>query len=453
MDNKDLNNQKTNTVNSDEFVFIREEIKSRPINKKQLAKNTGAVILSAIAFGVVACLTFFLLSPFLTKWINKDNTVKVEEITPVVFPEETIEEEMLPEDMLITPEVPEIDYELISSLEEQQIMDIISSVTFSVGDYQNLYESLAKIANVVETSIVKVTSIKNDKNWFNELYEGKTDTSGLIVAEGNGYLYIVTYYNEIFNAGSIIVTFTNGIQSKAELINLDSETGLCVIGVLLQDINDVTKNAISIAKFGNSYASTLTGQPIIAVGSPLGNYGSLDYGMITGYNSKITVIDNNYRKLTTNIYGSKNATGIVINLKGEVLGIISNKFSTKDTENLINAIGINELKRTVEDMINNRERAYVGITTADVPSEAVLLDNAPRGAYILSVVLDSPAMNVGLQSGDIIGQFGEKTISTSSELVAAFRNQIPGSNVPVMVYRKAQDEYKELYFTVTLGTK
>ena len=452
MDDKELieNNEKEksedNTENKD-FVFMREQIKSHPVNKGKLAKSTLVSAISALVFGLVACVTFFVLAPIVSGYFEKDDTVE-EAVKPVVFPEETIEEETNPEDMLITNE-PEIDLSEIAALSEEEIAKALSSVEFSISDYQKLYQSLSDLAQKTERSLVRVRTVTTDTDWFNNMFEETSELSGLVVADNGVNLFIVTYAENLNTADEIYVTFANDVTVKAFDQMKDEHTGLCILTVPRLSINEATRKGIDVATLGISNTSKLVGSLVIAIGSPMGSYGSLNYGMITAANKNLRVVDHQYRQMTTDIYGSSAATGVIINLKGEVIGIIDTKYSDPDTKNLISAIGISELKKTIEKMINNQDLIYFGVTGSNVPEDAVLQYAAPRGSFVLSVEMDSPAMVAGIQAGDIIVSLDSKSVGSYSDVVAMIRDLEPDIEIPVIVSRFSQGEYKNINLSVT----
>lgn len=428
----------------DEFVFMREEIKSRPINRKKLARNTFLAAISAVVFGLVACVTFALLAPYVTDFLS-EKPVEEEEENPILIsiPEETVEEEMAPEDMLVSTEEEEIDYSELALLEEEEIKKIVDSVKMTASDYQDMYKALADIANDAKKGIVRVTPIKQNTNWLNNIYEKTSDLSGLIVAETDTDLYILTNYSLVKDVEEIVISFVNSIQAKATFVDCDTATDLCILNVSLGDINEVTLDSIEVASLGSSMYTNLVGTPCIAVGSPLGTYGSLNYGMVTSNSGKITVTDNCYKQVITNIYGTTNANGIIISLKGDVIGIIDNKYSSSETKNLVTAIGISELRKTLERMINKVDVAYLGIKGSEVPIEATAA-GAPEGVIVSSVELDSPALNAGIQSGDIITNIGGNNIYKFSDFVNALKGIPIDSEQEVMIYRYSQGSYKKI---------
>ncbi|MBR5761588.1 MAG: serine protease, partial [Lachnospiraceae bacterium] len=373
MTDDELKKLESETQEKDEFVFMREEIKSRPINRKKLMRNTMVAAISAVVFGLVACVTFALLAPFVIDRISgneKEEEVKVEPVV-ISFPEETVEEEMTPEDMILTstdpaPEIPEG-----TQLDEEEIKALISDVKFSLDDYQNMYKTLSDVAVNAQRFIVRVTPVKDSTDIFNNAYVRESELSGIITESNETELFITTKYSMVKGSNDILVTFCNGVSAKATIAAYDTTTDLCVIGVLEDDINEVTRETIRMAPLGSSTSYSIVGMPIIAVGSPLGVYRSVNYGIITSNANKLNLTDSVYKQLYTNIYGSSSATGVLINLKGEVLGIIDTTHSVSDTRNLICAYGITELKKPLERMMNGLDTVYMGITGDDVPAAMV----------------------------------------------------------------------------------
>lgn len=424
--------------------FLREKIKEKPVNKKKLLRRTIITAVMAVVFGIVACLTFLILEPVINNWLYPE-----EEAKQVQFPEETVTEEMKPEDML-TEEAIEEEMEN-AELEEEQIEELLSQVQFGIEEYQMMYEELAALAKDVSRSLVTVTGVTSDVDWFNNTYENEATSSGVIVANNGRAMLVLVSANSIKNADSVVVTFCDQKQAEAELIQKDSITGFAILSVPLLDIDEDTMDVINIATLGSSNAGDLLGSPIIALGSPLGTSGSVCYGVITSTGTAIDEPDSAYTLLTTDIYGSQNATGILVNLRGMVIGIIDNSYNTEDRANLLSACGISELKRTIEKLSNQEARAYLGVHGTDVPEEAVLESGIPRGAYIKEIEMDSPAMAAGIQSGDVIIEMGEKSVSSYKELLNILYSAKPGEFINVKLMRQGVDTYLEMAVEVTLG--
>ena len=138
-------------------------------------------------------------------------------------------------------------------------------------------------------------------------------------------------------------------------------------------------------------------------------------------------------------------------LQGQMLGIVSNNKTGSDMRNLITAYGITELQRTVEKMSNAAPIAYLGVRGGDVPKEANQEFGVPYGAYVEEVNMDSPAMQEGIQRGDVITGLDDKSVSNFSVYSNILMQMEPGQIVTVTVMRQSQDEYKEMEFSIELG--
>ena len=422
--------------------FLREKIKQKPVNKKKLLRRTLITVAMAVVFGLVACFTFLILEPVISNRLYPE-----EEAQEVQFPEETVTEEMKPEDMLVQDEVP--DEPVQTELENEQIEELLSQVQFSLEDYQAIYAELAQLATEVGRSVVTVTGVTSDVDWFNNTYENMASASGVIVANNGKSILVLVSAETLHSADSIIVTFCDQAQAEAEVVQRDQTTGLAILSVPLLSISEETMDVIDIATLGSSNNNNLLGTPVIALGSPMGTSGSVCYGVVTSTGTTIDQPDAAYKMIMTDIYGSHNATGVFVNLKGMVIGIIDNANTSNDMGNLLTAYGISELKKTIEKMSNDQELAYIGVHGADVPQEAIEELDIPAGAYIKEIEMDSPAMAAGIQSGDVVTRVNEEPITTYGELLNMLNNAEPEQVMTITLMRQG----REMSVEVTLGTR
>ena len=422
--------------------FLREKIKQKPVNKKKLLRRTLITVAMAVVFGLVACFTFLILEPVISNRLYPE-----EEAQEVQFPEETVTEEMKPEDMLVQDEVEEEPVQ--AELEDEQIEELLSQVQFSLEDYQAIYAELAQLATEAGRSVVTVTGVTSDVDWFNNTYENMASASGVIVANNGKSILVLVSAETLHSADSIIVTFCDQAQAEAEVVQRDQTTGLAILSVPLLSISEETMDVIDIATLGSSNNNNLLGTPVIALGSPMGTSGSVCYGVVTSTGTTIDQPDAAYKMIMTDIYGSHNATGVFVNLKGMVIGIIDNANTGNDMGNLLTAYGISELKKTIEKMSNDQELAYMGVHGADVPPEAIEELDIPAGAYIKEIEMDSPAMAAGIQSGDVVTRVNEEPITTYGELLNMLNNAEPEQVMTITLMRQG----REMSVEVTLGTR
>ncbi|MDE6883197.1 MAG: S1C family serine protease [Lachnospiraceae bacterium] len=428
--------------------FLRETIKQKPVNKKKLLRRTVITVVMAVVFGLVACFTFLVLEPVISNRLYPE-----EEAEEVRFPEETVAEEMKPEDMLVEEEEEPPEEAPPVELEDEQIEEllsqVLSQVQFGLEDYRKLYEELAQLAQKTGRSVVTVTSVVSDVDWFNDIYENEASASGIIVANNGKAVLILVSAGVLSDADSIIVTFCDQSKVNAELVQKDITTGLAVLSVPLVSIGEETMDVIDIAKLGSSNNANLLGKPVMALGSPMGTSGTVCYGIVTSVGTVIDQPDSAYKSIITDIYGSRNATGILADLNGMVLGIIDNVNTSNDMGNLLTAYGVTELKRTIEKMSNNQERAYLGIHGADVPEEAIRDSGMPTGTYVKEIEMDSPAMNAGIQSGDVIISANGTPIENYKDLLNVLNIGKPEDTMDVTLVRQGQ----EVGVQVTLGRR
>jgi len=286
-------------------------------------------------------------------------------------------------------------------------------------------------------------------DWFNNSYESEDVTTGLIVANNDLELLILADGSVIKNSENIEITFFNELVAPGTIKESDKNTGLCIIGVPVENLTSTLLDPDIIAKLGNSKTNRLLFAPVIALGRPTGNTVSAETGMITYKANSLNMVDNNYDMFVTDMRGASSSNGVIFNLSGEVLGIIYQKNAALDTETL-SALGISDLKRSIERMSNGRSRAYLGVIGTDVTLEAIS-QGVPVGAYVLEIDMGSVAMQAGIQSGDVITKVDGFDITTFTVFTEAISSHQPGDEVELTIRRLSGDEYREQEITVALG--
>jgi len=259
-------------------------------------------------------------------------------------------------------------------------------------------------------------------------------------------------YTPLQKAEKLSLSFFNGRQAEAYVKGVDPTTNLAVLSVELADLDtSFIKNELKIATLGSSNVKGVVGMPVVALGRPMGTNGSLGVGMVTSVTGQWSEADISYKLLQTDITGSQNAGGVLFNLEGQVVGMITNGKGSSDMKNMITAYGITELKKRVEKISNNEKIAYLGISGVEVTREAHEELGVPYGAYIKEVEMNSPAMLAGIQQGDILVRIGDRNVLSFSEYTSALMQMKVGNTVELGVMRQVQNEYKEMNFSIVLG--
>ena len=434
--------------NQNNTDFLKETIKQRPLNKRKLVRRTLITAAMAVIFGMVACFTFLLLEPVISNRLYPE-----EEPEAIVFEEETEENEILPEDMIADESQMQPEETEPPALEDEQIAQVLSEMQLGTNDYLTLFNEMNKVAKEVQKSIVTVVGVTSDVTWLDNEYENEGVVSGVVVADNGKELLILANIRSIKDAEILKVAFSDGSEYEAEMKKKDNNTGFAIISIQKSIVKESTVAIAKPVALGSSAGSSLVGIPVIAIGRPVGTEGSLCYGNITSTGNSITLPDSNYKYLTTDIYGSTSASGIIINLKGQIVGIIDTSYNASDMKNMISAVGITELKKVVESLSNNKDIAYFRVYGVDVTKEANEEMGVPFGAYILEIDMDAPAMNAGIQSGDIIVRIGEKEITNYAALVETLLTFKPEETVTVGLMRQGPEGYIEMEVEAVLSLK
>lgn len=414
-----------------EFAFIKEKIKDKPINKKRMLIHMGYDILCAIVFGAIACLVFVGLKPHVEEWMQpkEDKTITIPK------DEEPQVEEETPEETSQQPQEPDTVY-----VQEE----------LGVEGYQNLQKELYAIGKQANKSVVTVTGVTSGMDWFNTPYESQNQAAGVIIANNGQELLILTEKKVIADAQSLSITFSDNKTAPAMLKKYDGNTGIAIISVALTDISEETMNRIAVATLGNSYSLT-QGTMVIAIGNPLGANYSILCGTITSSQNKVTTIDNNYTIFTTDMVGSENGSGVLVNLSGEIVGLVLKDYSNQGDRNTITALSISELKQVIEDLSNNKDIPYLGLRISTATEGISNKYNIPKGVYVKAVEMDSPALAAGIQEADVIVEINGEEISTVEQYNQLLMGLNPGDEVKVTVKRQSAEEYVDLECKATVG--
>ena len=411
--------------------FIREKIKEKPIPKRRILMKIVTAALCGFVFSIVVLIMMRLFMPMMQ---DTTNTQKEENTEQESSQQET-------ESHVTTEEMPNAEHVLV----------IPPDLSLSITDYQILQDELYRIGNEVNTSIVTVTAISTeDEDWSINPFEIEGQGSGLIVSQDENYVYILTEKRILSDAGHIRVMFVDNTGAVATMLKYDANTGLTILTVEKSQLGISTKNTISIATMGSSYEMS-NGSIVLALGSPLGANYSISTGNITSIQNKIATQDKNYSVFTTDIIASENASGVLANTKGEIVGIVLQSFRGSQDVNTLTAIEVDELKELVAVLCNGKDVPYMGVYISTVTEEISEEYEIPRGVYIKEVVSDSPAMLAGLQSGDIIVKVNGKNVAADSVFSEKISQLIPGTTCEIMVKRQNGNAYYDVICTVEIG--
>ena len=412
------------------YSFIREIVKKKPLDKRGLLRKILSLAGAAVLAGVVASFVFVWMVPVAERMVNGDSS-------RVSFPED--------EEETSTSSQSVID----SSQPAQETPMPASQPEIGLEEYRQLYKDMLAVAEKPKRALVTVVGISSEMDYFNQNYENQKQISGLLAADNGQDLFILTEYRVVENVEWIQVTFYDGSTVDAIYQRHDANTGLTILKVGLSELEDSTREGIELAPLGSSYGVT-QGEPVMAIGSPMGYSDSVAYGVITSVTNKISTLDTEYNLLTTDINGSGEGSGVLINLDGEIIGIIAQSYSTEDKD-IITALAVSQIKDLIESLSNDEARPYIGIKGQDVTAQISHRTGIPKGVLVTAVQADSPAMLAGMKEYDVVVKIGEDEISSFRQYRDRLDQLTPGQTVILTAMRRGAEGYAEVEFEVTVG--
>ena len=294
---------------------------------------------------------------------------------------------------------------------------------------------IAAIYDQACNEVVGITTEVTYTNFFGQTSSSAVSGSGFIVSPDG---YILTNYHVIEYAYkgnyAITVMLHDGTRYEASIVGVEDCNDIAVLKIDASGLDPVT--------FGDSDKLSV-GDDVYAVGNPLGE---LEFSMTTGH---VSALD---RLITTedgseaiNMFqidaavNSGNSGGPVYNANGEVVGIVTAKYSDTGVEGLGFAIPINDAAKIANDLITKgyvTGKAYMGVSIDErYNSMYSQYYNMPIGAFVKSVESGSCAESAGIQAGDIITRLGDVEITGYSDLKQAIKQYSAGDSAELELYR------------------
>ena len=317
------------------------------------------------------------------------------------------------------------------------------SVQVKNEDGQTKMEPAEVYASVVN-SAVSINCSATSTNIFGQQTQTASSGSGFIITEDG---YVVTNYHVVSGASSVEVTLYNGDTYDATVIGGDSDYDVAVLKIEATGLQPVT--------LGES-ADVNVGDTVLAIGNPLGELTfSMSQGIVSSCDRAINVDGTPFNMIQVDCsINPGNSGGPLVNLYGEVVGIVSAKYSTYSSttvEGLGFAIPISDVRSIITDIMENgavTDKAYMAITAGTMNEQMAAQFNidVTEGVFVYSVVEGGAGDKAGLRLGDVITKMGDKTLTSRQDLSAAMKGYRAGDTVTLTVYRGGQYIEVELTF-------
>jgi len=330
--------------------------------------------------------------------------------------------------------------------------------------------TVAEVVSKTLPSVVTIStiSVQEMQNIFGgtQDYQVQGAGSGVIVGENDTEMLIATNAHVVEGAQQLSVGFNDESAVSGSIKGQDTRNDLAVVAVKLSDISEQTKSKISVIELGDSDQLVL-GEQVVALGNALGLGTSVTSGYISALNRTVAFNEGTQSEnliQTDAAINSGNSGGALVNMSGQLIGINEGRASSAgqvSVDNVGYSIPIAKAEPILKKMMNLKtreksseaDRGYLGITCANVNSEAAKQYNMPVGVYVRSVVSGAAADQAGIRVGDVITELDGRTITTYEDLIGALAYYRSGETVTVTVSRSQNGEYKAKTIEVKLSAK
>lgn len=414
-----------------DYPFIKETIKERPIDKKTVLRRLAMAASCGIVFGICAVVTVMAFVPNIFRQFEKEakkpETVQLSPPAGSEFARGT-------------------DTQTAESVQPEEEEDADSA-----DHLKNVYKTIWDIAEEPRKALVQVTGLTDTEDLLNDSLLTYGDEEGIVFLKNKDAFYILTTSDELEKAEKFKITFSNGVMAEGTLCGADPRTKLVVVRVPVKNVEEEYRDEITAVTLAPQDDRQQT-EPVIAIGSPNGDTNSLIYGNITAISGKLTIPDAEYTLITTNMAAGNDGGGVLLDMDGKMIGIILDHEEEKSC--VIRAVSVAQLGTLLEKLSNGEPICYAGLigtTISQIQSES---RDIPGGVYIDRVESNSPAMVAGVQSGDILHRINGEEITTMREYSIRLQNMKPGQQAELTVYRKnPSGEYVDVELDVLIKQK
>lgn len=447
-------------------------VQQTPAPKKRDSAGKWIAVSALVVIFVCVCIGIGLIGVYSIRSANQldSASVGVLEVAPDAGDDAKNQEDDGNHAATDSPERSEAGRSGDSSLTEDTTMgDGQVAAASEIAQQQSASAVVTDVTQVVEAVMPACVSITNNFTQTVQDFWGQTYSqdetasgSGIIIGENEQELLIVTNNHVVDSTEQLYVQFIDGETVEAQVKGTDASADLAVVAVKLDTIANSTKQEICIARMGDS-DSLKIGEPAIAIGNALGYGQSVTTGVISALNRKID--SSNSEEGTSLIQTDAainpgNSGGALLNMRGEVIGINSNKIGGSSIEGMGYAIPISTARPIIEDLMERQtrtkyseeERGYLGISCINVTSDLSENFSMPQGIFVAQVYSGTGAEAAGLVRGNIVVAFDGVTVQNQEELTKQMQYYKAGESVEITIMVNSANGYQQKNVTVTLSS-
>lgn len=411
--------------------FIREQLKPQRYKTAMRLLRKGILVLcAAVLFGGISALSFYIMRAYFP-WEELDENV-------VVAPARVTTSQPVDERTVSQ----EIDPDLLTSLE----------------GYEKFSAQLAQVGESANAAVVGLDTMDRSIN-----YSYTPEYCGILFHETAKSYYILTEYAVAQRAplSSVMVGFYHGKNVMAEMCGSSERLNLGIFSVDKSQFSQEEQQDIVIAELGDD-SNLKLGSAVLAVGKPNGRFYSVNTGLITDAAISVSIQDQELQMYTMNLAYQKNRTGFVLNIQGQLVGMLTSKYK-EDTGEIDTAFfSLSNLETDLNRMIRGQEVPGLGIygvsvseaSAENLDSEtnvsAVNLESSGiSGIFVEQVVSRSPAYKGGMRVADVITEVDGQRMVTMEQLHEYLASCKSGQEITVVIKRgDSQSINKKLKITL-----
>lgn len=315
-------------------------------------------------------------------------------------------------------------------------------------------ENLVKLEEIIKKMVVVVSVVREDKEKKESKSELPVEKHTGVVVSMYGPVYILLQYDNIKDYKEIYVHIGENIILETTVYDIDYATGLALLKIEKSKVTEEVRNSLSVAAFRNEN-KIMEGTGIVYCGNVVGNGPMLMKGHISNSSNEVSSIDLNYNIIMTDIMFDKAKDGFLFNSKGNLVGIVGLSSDKLQLPSVVAGASAMDMTYIINNMLNEKKDIYFGITGQKVSPkiEEIAGGTMPKGIYVSSVRVDSPAYNAGIMAGDIIYMIDKVNEPDMESFGKCIQDKAKGDTVKVGVKRKIGNDYNVYTMKVILDTR
>lgn len=428
--------------NEEEYRFVEEHVVSR---KQRIRRFFGKIlvhVLLPVCICVIVCYIFLRSSGAFDDENPVETTEETTENGVIIEREESTTGELV--------EPPLSDEEILKKLEERLSFKV---VVVSVEREMEEMDSEKQDETTAESESLEQNEEEQETLDGQKTIKEISKYTGAVVSASN-HIYILIPSSSIEGYKEISVHLPYETSVEASVYDIDEDTGLALLKIESTKVPQHVRSKISVVAFSRNVDNN-KGASVVYCGNVIGSEPMFIKGHVSNGSNQVMCTDLNYNLLITDIALANINDGFIFNSDGNLIGIVGLSYGTLEMPDVIAGGEAIDLRYIIDNMLNGRKDIYLGIKGHEVTSqiEEIVGTNMPEGIYVNSIVIDSPAYNAGLVTGDIIVSIGNITNPDMDSFRDFIEGKSKGDTVVIKVRRRIGSDYNEYTMPIVLNSR